>query len=147
MTFESFAETHSLLLWSTLGLAFIIGLVANKTDFCAMGAVSDMVNMGDYSRFRAWLLAIVVALMGVVTLEYFGPMNIDDSFPPYRGSQITWAENLLGGILFGIGMTLASGCGNKILVRIGGPLSPILLWVIFKDRDFRGSRDLSPAAR
>ena len=27
---------------------------------------------------------------------------------------------LVGGIMFGIGMTLASGCGNKILIRIGG---------------------------
>ena len=120
MTFESFAQAQSLLLWSAFGLAFIIGLVANKTNFCTMGAVSDMVNMGDYSRFRAWLLAIAVALLGVVTLEYFGKMSVDGTFPPYRASQIIWAENLLGGILFGIGMTLASGCGNKTLVRIGG---------------------------
>ncbi|MDX2503787.1 MAG: YeeE/YedE family protein, partial [Gammaproteobacteria bacterium] len=34
--------------------------------------------------------------------------------------QLIWAENLLGGFLFGIGMTLASGCGNKTLIRIGG---------------------------
>jgi hypothetical protein len=27
---------------------------------------------------------------------------------------------VLGGVLFGIGMTLASGCGNKTLIRIGG---------------------------
>ena len=30
------------------------------------------------------------------------------------------AENVLGGLMFGIGMTLASGCGNKTLIRIGG---------------------------
>ncbi len=120
MTFESFAEAQNFLLWAAFGLAFIIGLVANKTNFCTMGAVSDMVNMGDYSRFRAWLLAITVALVGVVVLEYLGVMSVDGSFPPYRASQIIWAENLLGGILFGIGMTLASGCGNKTLVRIGG---------------------------
>jgi uncharacterized membrane protein YedE/YeeE len=120
MTFESFVEAQSVLLWSAFGLAFIIGLVANKTNFCTMGAVSDMVNMGDYSRFRAWLLAIAVALVGVVVFEYFGMLSVDTTFPPYRDTRIIWIENLIGGFLFGIGMTLASGCGNKTLVRIGG---------------------------
>ena len=120
MNFESFIGAQSFLLWSAFILAFIIGAVANKTNFCTMGAVSDMVNMGDYSRFRAWLLAIVVALCGVVILEYSGLMSVDGAFPPYRDTQLIWLENLLGGFLFGIGMTFASGCGNKMLVRIGG---------------------------
>jgi len=85
-----------------------------------MGAVSDMVNMGDYSRFRSWLLAITVGIIGMLILESAGLVNADSSFPPYRGSQLIWAENILGGFLFGIGMTLASGCGNKTLIRIGG---------------------------
>ncbi len=120
MTFGSFVEAQSVLLWSAFGLAFIIGLVANKTNFCTMGAVSDMVNMGDYGRFRAWLLAIAVALIGVCVLEYSGLLSVDTTFPPYRDTRIIWIENLLGGFMFGIGMTLASGCGNKTLVRIGG---------------------------
>jgi len=44
----------------------------------------------------------------------------DNAFPPYRAGQLIWAENLLGGLMFGVGMTFASGCGNKCLVRIGG---------------------------
>jgi len=32
----------------------------NKTHFCTMGAVSDVVNMGDWNRMRMWLLAIAV---------------------------------------------------------------------------------------
>ena len=120
MLFESFMTAQSTLLWSVFGVAFVMGAVVNKTNFCTMGAVSDMVNMGDYSRFRAWLLAIVVAIAGVLILESMGMVNPDGSFPPYRSNQLIWAENLLGGFLFGIGMTLASGCGNKTLIRIGG---------------------------
>ncbi len=97
-----------------------MGAVVNKTNFCTMGAVSDMVNIGDYGRFRAWLLAIAVALIGVVVLESFSLVNINAAFPPYRSGELIWAENLLGGLMFGIGMTLASGCGNKCLVRLGG---------------------------
>lgn len=120
MSFESFVEAQSFLLWSAFIIAFIMGAVVNKTNFCTMGAVSDMVNMGDYSRFRSWLLAIVVAILGVVILESTGMMSVDDSFPPYRDTQIVWLENILGGFIFGIGMTFGSGCGNKTLIRIGG---------------------------
>lgn len=108
-----------------LGLAFvfavIMGAVANKTNFCTMGAVSDWVNMGDTGRMRAWLFAMAVALIGVLALEFFGVLTIGtDTFPPYRTANFAWLRYVLGGVMFGIGMTLASGCGNKTLIRIGG---------------------------
>jgi uncharacterized membrane protein YedE/YeeE len=108
-----------------LGIVFVTGMVmgavANKTNFCTMGAVSDWVNMGDTGRLRAWLFAIAVATLGVVVLEASGKAAIGTStFPPYRTPNLAWLRYLLGGLMFGIGMTLASGCGNKTLVRIGG---------------------------
>ena len=120
MIFENFIAAQSFFLWTTFGIALLMGALVNKTNFCTMGAVSDMVNMGDLGRFRAWLLAIAVALVGSILLERLGLVQLSGSFPPYRAGQFIWAENLLGGLLFGIGMTLASGCGNKCLVRIGG---------------------------
>lgn len=120
MSFETFAESLSFFLWSTFVISIILGVVVNKTNFCTMGAVSDMVNMSDYGRFRAWLLAIAVATIGASILEYIGLVNVTDTFPPYRANQLIYIENILGGILFGIGMTYASGCGNKTLIRIGG---------------------------
>jgi len=120
MVFQDFASAQTVFLWATFAVALIMGAVVNKTNFCTMGAVSDAVNMGDNSRMRAWFLAIAVAMLGVVILETAGLVNTSTSFPPYRGSELIWAENLLGGVLFGIGMTLASGCGNKTLIRIGG---------------------------
>ena len=120
MTFESFSEGLSFFFWGTFILSIVFGAVVNKTNFCTMGAISDMVNMNDYGRFSAWMLAIAIATLGVSILEYLGMVNISASFPPYRDGQLILAENLLGGFLFGIGMTLASGCGNKTLIRIGG---------------------------
>lgn len=119
MQFDSFTSAQGFMLWSTFAIAFVLGAVVNKTNFCTMGAVSDWVNMGDTGRFRAWLLAIAVAMLGVTGLEYFGLVDVNGAFPPYRSGQLIWAENLLGGLMFGIGMTLASGCGNKCLVRFG----------------------------
>jgi len=131
MLFESFAESLSFFLWSTFIISVLLGAIVNKTNFCTMGAVSDMVNMNDFGRFRAWLLAIAVATIGVSVFEYFGFIHVTDSFPPYRGSSLIYVENILGGTLFGIGMTFASGCGNKTLIRIGGGnLKSILVFFI-----------------
>lgn len=120
MVFEDFAGAHQTVLWSVFAVALIMGAVVNKTNFCTMGAVSDLINIGDSGRMRAWLLAMAVAILGVVVLEGAGLVALDGTRPPYRGASLPWVEYLLGGLLFGVGMTLASGCGNKCLVRIGG---------------------------
>lgn len=131
MVFDTFAEAWQTMLWSAFAIAFVMGALVNKTNFCTMGAVSDWVNMGDTGRIRSWLFAIAIAMIGVVVLESQGLVNAGEVFPPYRGTQLIWAENLLGGVMFGIGMTLASGCGNKTLVRIGGGnLKSILVFAI-----------------
>lgn len=120
MTYEDFASGQTFFLWSTFAIALILGAVVNKTNFCTMGAVSDWVNMEDTGRLRAWVLAIAIGVLGVMGLEAAGMVNLSSTFPPYRQNNLIWLENILGGALFGIGMTLASGCGNKTLVRIGG---------------------------
>jgi uncharacterized membrane protein YedE/YeeE len=103
-------------------LAFLIGVifgaVASKTNFCTMGAVSDWVNMGDKSRLRAWLLAIGLAIVATQSMRATG--LIDMSGAIYLTTNFGWLGYLLGGLLFGIGMTLASGCGQRTLVRVGG---------------------------
>lgn len=112
---------HNQVLTAVFVVAIVMGAVANKTNFCTMGAVSDWVNMGDTGRLRAWLLAMAVAMLGVAAMAGMGLASIGNStFPPYRTPNFAWLRYLLGGLMFGIGMTLASGCGNKTLVRIGG---------------------------
>ena len=104
--------------WGGFALAFIFGAVANKTNFCTMGAVSDVVNMGHWGRMRAWLLAIAVAMIGTNLLAYFGYIDLSKTI--YTGSSFPWLAYIVGGMCFGVGMTLASGCANRTLVRVGG---------------------------
>ena len=116
---------NEILIWA-FALAFVIGAIATRSNFCTMGAVSDWVNMGDKNRLRAWFLAIAVAITGVALLEYLGMVDMSlttnnaTSNPPYRVANVVWLRYIVGGILFGIGMTLGSGCGNKTLLRLGG---------------------------
>jgi len=133
MVYESFNIANSSILWWSFGIAFVMGLVANKTNFCTMGAVSDYVNIGDTGRWRGWLFAIAVAIIGVIIIEKMGLISLDSNpaRPNYRSSNFAWFEYILGGLLFGIGMTFGSGCGNKTLIRIGaGNIKSIFVLLI-----------------
>jgi len=99
-------------------LAFVCGVVVNKTNFCTMGAISDWVNMGAKGRFGAWLLAMGVAVAGAQILELTGLVDLTESI--YRTSVLGLGGFIIGGLMFGIGMTLAGGCGQRTLVRVGG---------------------------
>ncbi|GIR56187.1 MAG: hypothetical protein CM15mP63_1920 [Gammaproteobacteria bacterium] len=109
----------SLLFYTSL-LGLVMGYVVNKTNFCTMGAVSDLVNIGDSSRLKSWMLAAIVAVIGVNLSQMFGLFDVSESRIPYTNSLFFWPRYVLGGLLFGIGMTYASGCGNKVLIRLGG---------------------------
>ncbi len=115
---EATVNTAAIVAWSGFALAFIFGAVGNKVSFCTMGAVSDLVNMGDWGRMRMWLLAIAVAIIGANALQFFGLVDLSRSI--YTSPNFTWLSFIVGGFLFGVGMTLGSGCGSKTLIRIGG---------------------------
>jgi uncharacterized membrane protein YedE/YeeE len=101
----------------SFALAFVFGAVANRVSFCTMGAVTDVVNFGDWRRMRMWLLAIAVAIAGSAALQAAGLVDLSKSI--YTGAQVPWVSHLVGGLMFGFGMTLASGCGSKTLIRAG----------------------------
>jgi uncharacterized membrane protein YedE/YeeE len=126
------ADPAQLAVYVALGafvLAFIFGAVGNKTNFCTMGAVSDWVNIGDTNRLRMWLLAIAVALLGSSALTLTGVVDFSKSI--YLSPNFTWLSYLVGGFLFGVGMTLGSGCGSKTLIRIGGGSLKSLIVFVF----------------
>ena len=110
-------------------LAFVFGAIANKTNFCTMGAISDWVNMGLKGRFGAWLLAIGIAVLGTQILELTGRLDLTQSI--YRGSTLGIVGLVLGGLMFGVGMTLAGGCGQRTLVRVGsGNLKSLVVFMV-----------------
>lgn len=100
-----------------LVIGIALGAVVQRTNFCAMGAVSDLVVFRNWNRLRAWFLAMAVAILGTQTLAWAEMIDLGESI--YLGSRLTWAAAILGGLLFGIGMVFAGGCGNRNLVRCG----------------------------
>lgn len=103
-------------------IAVAMWAVVNKTPLFTMGAVSDCVNIGrhgphacvavgDECRRRGRRTAARVAGMARISGE---------AFPVYRTANFAWLRYVLSSLSFGSGATLASGCGNKTLVRLGG---------------------------
>jgi len=119
----------STVLWASFAITFLLGAVMQKTGFCSMGAVSDIFIMSSWGRLRQWFLAIGVAIVGFALMSYIG--LIDPLKSIYSGSRFLWLSTIVGSILFGIGMVLASGCGSKTLVRIGGGnLKSIIVFIV-----------------
>jgi uncharacterized membrane protein YedE/YeeE len=116
-------------LWAAFALALVFGAIAQRTHFCTMGALSDIVTMGDWSRMRMWALAAGVAVLGFNAMVALGWVQAGDSI--YASPRVIVLSNLLGGLMFGFGMVLASGCGSKTLVRVGGGnLKSLVVFVV-----------------
>lgn len=129
MTDVDLASLTHTVVWLAFGLAFLFGAVLQRTHFCTMGALSDIVNIGDWNRMRMWWLAIGVAMIGTGVLASQGV--IDPLKAIYTTPRFTWLSYLVGGWMFGFGMVLGSGCGSKTLVRIGGGnLKSLLVFVM-----------------
>ncbi len=123
------APSVSMVTSAAFSLAFVFGAVGNRVGFCTMGAVTDAMNFGDWRRMRMWMLAIAVAVAGASALHAAGLVDLSKSY--YTATRINWLSAIVGGALFGFGMTLASGCGSKTLIRIGGGNLKSLVVLLF----------------
>jgi len=110
-----------------IGVGF--GALTNWSNFCTMGAVADAVSFGDYRRARAWALAIAIAIFGAQLLQAGGLIDLNQSF--YMGANFNWLGSIFGGLIFGFGMVLASGCPGRNLARAGsGDLRALMVLII-----------------
>ena len=136
----------ALVLWSAFGLAALFGAIAQRTHFCTMGAVADIVNIGDWTRMRMWVMAVGVAMIGFNLMVAAGWLDAGKSI--YGGPRFVWLSALTGGVLFGFGMVLASGCGSKTLVRIGGGnLKSLVVFLVLGVSAFATLKGISAVAR
>jgi uncharacterized membrane protein YedE/YeeE len=97
------------------GLVF--GAIAQRSNFCTMGGISDLVLMGEGRRFRAWMLATAVAIIGTQALHFSEVLDINKSI--YLTTNLGWLGAIIGGAMFGFGMTQTGGCASRTLVRLG----------------------------
>ncbi|MBF5004666.1 YeeE/YedE family protein [Diaphorobacter caeni] len=118
MSVSEFDSLVATVLVAVFFLSAVLGAVMRETRFCTMGAISDVVYVGDWMRMRQWLLAIGVAMCGFALLAHIGWVKPADTI--YAMRRVLWLSSIVGGLMFGVGMVLASGCGARNLTRVGG---------------------------
>lgn len=146
MELSEFESLRAQVLWAAFAVSVAFGVIAQRTHFCTMGAISDIVNMGDWTRMRMWGLAVGVAVLAFALMVWLG--WIDPTKTIYATGRIIWLSALIGGALFGLGMVLASGCGSKTLVRVGGgSLKSLVVFVVMGVASFATLRGVTAVLR
>lgn len=116
---------------SILVLAMLFGFSAQRSQLCPVGGLREGINGQGWHRMATYFIVIGVALLATSMIEFMGWVQLDDTKPPYRSSQLAWGRYVIGGFIFGFGMVLASGCGMRNLVRLGqGSVKALVLLVI-----------------
>lgn len=103
-----------------LGLASgtVLGLSARLGEFCTFGAIESAYMGHDHRRARIWGIVLGVAILSVFTLDAIGQLDVSQTL--YHSMQWNPIASIIGGLLFGYGMSLAGNCGFGALARFGG---------------------------
>lgn len=117
-----------------LGLG--LGFVLQRGRFCLNSAFRDIIFLDNLTTFRAYLIAVVVALVGSNLVQDLGLMVTPD---PETGTLIHTIllrqnfvplANIFGGFLFGLGIVLAGGCASGIVYRLGEGQAAAIIAII-----------------
>lgn len=123
------------LLWVSFGLGAAFGVAARLSRFCLLRGLSEAMRPRQARTdgppaLQAFVLALAIALLGTQLLGAWGEIEVGRALP-VRGQFSPWGA-LAGGLMFGVGMALARGCGARSLVLLaGGNLRSlwVLLWL------------------
>ena len=100
----------------------LVGIVMQRTRFCFVRAFRDPFMTGDAEATKAVALAVIISVTGFTILKWTDLRSWDVSVLPGF-----WIGSLMGGIIFGIGMSLSGGCASGTIWRAGE--GQVKLWV------------------
>ncbi len=111
------------LLWAGFLLGCVFGAAARLGRFCLLRGLRQSLGLDRDQRsgapaLQAFALALAVALLASQLLAF--NKQIDLTTAQVVRSSFSWIAVLVGGLLFGCGMTLARSCGARSLVLLAG---------------------------
>jgi uncharacterized membrane protein YedE/YeeE len=105
-----------------LVFGLVLGIIMQRTRFCFVRAFRDPFMTGDGEMTKAVILAVIVSVIGFSILKWTDLREWDTAV-----SSGFWFGSFVGGIIFGVGMSLSGGCATGCLWRAGE--GQIKLWV------------------
>lgn len=113
--------------WDFFLMAAIFGLLygflLQKADFCFVASIRDWISVRDSRILIGVLVLIGTALIGWGIVLTSGIRTVSEIWAMPIGGA-----NLIGGFIFGIGMTIAGACGSGTLYRCG--MGYVQFWVV-----------------
>ncbi|MCK4950657.1 MAG: YeeE/YedE family protein [Gammaproteobacteria bacterium] len=123
-------EINAWLVGGGLAVGAVFAIVVQRFRFCLVAGISSLLLIKDSRQTLAFAVAILVAITGTQLLEMMDIVAIADS--AYRNNTLDWFGAAVGGLVFGIGATLAGGCAARTLVRtMEGSIHSLIVLVSF----------------
>jgi uncharacterized membrane protein YedE/YeeE len=117
----SYSPLNPVMTWFII-IGLFMGMISQRSRFCIVKAFRDPFMTGESDGSTGVMAGLLVTLFGFTAIKYFG-IGIGDV--GVRNQEITWVFShfwgraLLGGFIFGLGMTVAGGCAVGTLWRVG----------------------------
>jgi uncharacterized membrane protein YedE/YeeE len=108
----AYSAFSSLWVLTAIPIGFLFGFFLEKADLCGSSAFSEVLLMKDAQKlFGIWVL-IVVSMLGFAALSAMGLITLNPK-------PLQWANAVIGGLAFGVGIVLAGGCISGCLFKSG----------------------------
>ncbi len=99
-------------IFSGLLVGLIFGFILQRGRYCMNTAFRDTIFINDLTLFRAYIIALVILIVGGNVLNDLGAFRlVPQTFYPL--------SNIIGGYIFGLGIVLAGGCGSGVWYKMG----------------------------
>jgi len=95
-----------------LALGLLLGFALQRGGYCMNTAFRSFFLEKDRSLVRAWVLILLINIVGVRLLADLGVIRT-------QTAPLFWPALILGGLVFGAGMVLAGGCASGTYYRCG----------------------------
>ena len=116
-----YSENNAVMAWFII-IGLLMGLICQRSRFCIVKAFRDPFMTGEADGSVGVMAGLIVGLIGFTVIKYFGIGAGDASM---RVREMTWVfshfwlRGIIGGFIFGVGMTIAGGCAVGTLWRVG----------------------------
>lgn len=102
-----------------------LGYIYERGDFCFHSTWRGLVQKPrQLDLFRAYLLTMLIAIPLVQGMKFLG--WIDPWIPPFA-----WQANIIGGLIFGVGMVVAASCITGLFYKLGHGMAGVLVGLVF----------------
>jgi len=98
--------------FTAIPVGFLFGFFLEKADLCGASAFSEIILAKDRQKFLGICTVIVVSMIGFAALSAAGWIKLNPK-------PLIWANYLVGGMAFGVGIVLAGGCVSGCLFKAG----------------------------